>query len=136
MIYAEERSGLSEFYFDFSGSEFKLMQPVDESWPVVVDAIMMLSVGLPDKNGKDIYDGDLIKSPSDDFEYCLCEWNNKKACFQINGYGNSMYFNEGGGEEFSQDITRIEENVLLFGEDNDIEVVGNIYENPELIKRA
>ena len=71
MIYAEERSGLSEFYFDFRGSEFKLMQPVDESWPVVVDAIMMLSVGLPDKNGKDIYDGDLIKSPSDDFEYCL-----------------------------------------------------------------
>lgn len=83
--------------------------------------------GLKDKNGRMIWEGDLLNVPSEDYEYCRVEWNEKTACFQINGYGKSMYHNEGGGEEYSNDTSLIEEHCMLFGEEY-IEITGNIHD--------
>lgn len=87
--------------------------------------------GLYDKNKKRIFEGDLLKCPSDDYDYCLIEWDSKIASFMINGYGKQMYFNEGGGEEFTNSASLIEENVYCFGEE--LEIIGNIHDNPELL---
>jgi uncharacterized phage protein (TIGR01671 family) len=97
---------------------------------------IMQFTGLKDKNGVEIYESDFLKSPDEYFAYCLCEWNEIHSCFQINGYGKSMYFNEGGGEEFTNDVKLIEEHVLVLGGDNEIEVIGNIYQNADLLTSA
>ena len=74
--------------------------------------------GLHDKNGKEIYEGDIITgvhptNPS------VINWSKELASFTIdsNGWAFSHYFQESCKPE-------------------NIEVIGNIYENPELIEEV
>ena len=74
--------------------------------------------GLKDKNGKEIYDGDIITAHSEynTIESGIVKWDNKEASFRIEqgiSVGTSFYG---------------------FQQIENIEVIGNIYENPELIK--
>lgn len=79
--------------------------------------------GLKDKNGKDIYEGDII---SDDEENEIIG----EIFFYNNGwtikYLNSNY----GGEIYDYINLTLEDDYF----ENDVEVFGNIYENPELLK--
>ena len=79
---------------------------------------LMQYTGIKDKNGKEIYEGDIFK-----IKY------NKKDFMVWVEYS----------EKYAQFITRCEENILNdepLGDLNEkhIEVIGNIYENPELLK--
>ena len=72
---------------------------------------LMQFTGLKDKNGKEIYDGDIVKYDDDIWQI---EWNNNTACFQL-------LLNDGIGLH------------PLF--DNfHCEVIGNVYEHPNLLK--
>lgn len=79
--------------------------------------------GLKDKNGKEIYEGDIIKNPS---TYPLeIYWMGLAWGVRWKDSGNeeeSIICDDGG------DLS-LQENALIFKE-----VIGNIYENPELIK--
>ena len=84
---------------------------------------LMQYTGLKDKNGKKIYEGDILNSKNDGkdgndiWDYSthdnrIVEWDAEYSCFSgMPDYGeNSVY-----SEEY-------------------IEVIGNIYENPEVLK--
>jgi uncharacterized phage protein (TIGR01671 family) len=84
------------------------------------DAILMKCTGLTDNKGKEIYEGDIVEfesldgmsTPSRKIERHAIIWDEENCCFNIPWlrYGT-----------------------LYFPNINSVNVIGNIFENPELI---
>ena len=75
---------------------------------------MMQFTGLTDKNGKDIYEGDIVEQE-------------KNCLFDDGKYILTVCFN--GKDQFVSGNCSLYQAVQSFG----AEVIGNIYENPELL---
>jgi uncharacterized phage protein (TIGR01671 family) len=73
---------------------------------IISDYEIMQYTGLKDKNGKEIYEGDIVKD----------KWDTKAVRYGGCGYSPFTYY--GGGEMANTEC----------------EVIGNIFENPDLIK--
>jgi uncharacterized phage protein (TIGR01671 family) len=83
--------------------------------------------GLHDKNGKEIYEGDILGSyPHGTVQVRWCE---EFACFE--SYSIEKEFDE-SGDYFEKEITNLFANDLIDCKDTWI-VIGNIFENPELL---
>ena len=92
----------------------------EEYWQyVTVDAEFMQFTGLTDKNGVDIYEGDIL---SDHIGKGVVEYKERYAAFRIK-YGKP---NVGRGKWFLD--------YNLRGERESLEVIGNIHQNSELLK--
>lgn len=80
------------------------------------DFEVMQYTGLKDKNGREIYEGDWLKifGGVNSGRKCAVVWESEKACFRGNGNFLWQYLDKFEGVEF--------------------EVIGNIYENPELLE--
>ena len=72
------------------------------------DIILMQYTGLKDKNGKEIYEGDIVNENIQDRNY--------KIIFENGGF-----------------LGEAEDGHVLFFGNKHVEVIGNIYENPELV---
>lgn len=83
---------------------------------------LMQYTGLRDKNGREIYEGDIIRFFDCDGDgYTVpVVWDNDYACFSVD-WGSNMLTSFDYLEEFYTEL-------------KDIEVVGNIYENLSLIR--
>ena len=73
------------------------------------DIILMQFTGLKDKNGKEIYEGDIVQD-----EDLLCKVEFRNGCFVPIDYKTNRCFDD--------------------WDDCDFEIIGNIYENPELLE--
>ena len=82
----------------------------DEVWLQKKEAIIELYTGLKDKNGKEIYEGDIVVDEY--MERGYVHYADDEACYLIT-------FNSGDVSQF-----------IL---DKESEVIGNIHENPELV---
>lgn len=69
--------------------------------------------GLTDKNGKKIWENDIIELPGED-GYFVCEWQEDTARFVLNGEGLTVDFDNYWSYE--------------------VEVIGNIFDNPDLLE--
>ena len=76
----------------------------------------MQFTGLLDKNGKEIYEGDIIRYET--LHYDPSEGDSPCSFSQVEYRGSSFVFDEGLLDDWGAD---------------DIEVIGNIYENSELL---
>lgn len=97
------------------------------------ESVLMQSIGLKDVNGKEIFEGDLLRAPFEEdglFEvyldvlggfYTRSVLTGKIQFVTIDDLDNLSKFNEMKAEF----IEALKESV---------EVIGNIYENPELLK--
>ena len=84
------------------------------------DLVLMQSTGLKDKNGKEIFEGDILAVEADDGVIILkVSWDDEHALFVI----KTKKFNE---EAALAEL--VDDNSYPF------EVIGNIYENPELLE--
>lgn len=81
--------------------------------------IIQMHTGLKDKNGKEIYEGDIFIINKDDDEwYDTVIWDSRLARFELN--------------HFRSPVTDI--SLLDARKYKNCEIIGNIYENPELLE--
>lgn len=106
----------------------------------VMPYILMQFTGLKDKNGSEIYEGDVMllpdseivpitdegQGPIEEMNH-LCPVEFKEGCFGLSVLENSGVFHKGF---WSFDSIFNGEGYKL----EDLEIIGNIYENPELLK--
>lgn len=86
----------------------------DNNWWEVIPETVGQFTGLYDKNGKEIYEGDIL-SPRDRDVLFVVIWDNDTASFKFKGrYG----------------VYEIDESILS------LEIVGNIHDNPELLEET
>jgi len=84
--------------------------------------VLMQFTGLKDKNGKEIYEGDLVKCGE-------FEDDSDAKTYEV------IYNEDGTYPAFDLKGWRGETNgICLFLNDGYLEVIGNIYESPELLK--
>lgn len=84
----------------------------------------MLCTGVKDTKGNEIYDGDIIEIHDNELGtwHQMIFWSNKKCLmFQVRERTDFGYVID---DEFSTDYSNFES----------YEVIGNIYENPELLE--
>jgi uncharacterized phage protein (TIGR01671 family) len=128
---------LQELIFEFRDVEFQFSR--DSSLPLhdceANELIFMQYTGLKDKNGKEIYEDDIVA-----IENPLCQIQKARVI-------GSVFFYDAS---FGVKITRVEKwekydvespigNILWFLNlinNKEYEVIGNIYENPEMLNET
>jgi len=96
------------YYPDMLGEEFN-----------VVNSQIMQYTGINDKNGVEIYEGDIIRHTMYDIQCNPLETNNHQIIFDTENACFCMQYSFGA---FADQYR------------NEFEVIGNIYENKELLK--
>ena len=105
--------------------------------------IIQLYTGLKDKNGREIYEGDIYKSKVTGNKSLHGEWAIYKVIMR-NGHAIASYQISEKGQivprdymsGFLTDVVDFDMKTLLMCENyqiEDLEIIGNIYENPELL---
>lgn len=87
------------------------------------EAIIMQSTGLRDKNGKEIFEGDIVT----DGEFArIVQYHQTLGFYMFDEEGNERFFSDSATLEDFEEDAKIVSEIL--------EIIGNVYENPELLE--
>lgn len=106
------RKGIMDYEPDYSGVSHILNDSFKSDTAYECDAVWMQYIGLKDKNGKEIYESDFVDHPNG---IKVVNWVDSLAAFDM---GMSNFVSD---QEMSMCYM------------DEITVIGNIYENPELL---
>jgi uncharacterized phage protein (TIGR01671 family) len=81
---------------------------------------LMQYTGLHDKNGKEIYEGDVLRFS--EVDTAIVKWNEKYSYFMVKPIQDYYFDSDVLGHTLEYN--------------DSVEVIGNIYENPDLLKGA
>lgn len=122
---ADTMHDVTSIWFDRNNEQYKLGHvsfPSQETVDTIFDNFeLMQSTGLKDKNGVEIFEGDVVKVSNHPFQ-------KKEDSPGIEIDGN--YFINWS----EHSLTWLAGDLLLYQLKPYIEVIGNIYENPELLE--
>ena len=90
--------------------------------------------GLTDKNGKKIFEGDRLTVPDDEIDEAVVEFGS--GSFRISLYGNRGATMEYGWDETAGGYGIVESEPIEFYGVNEVEVIGNIFDNSDLLKEG
>ena len=113
---------MSSFSFEIDGKGFLTHPPIPAGGKPFLS--LMQYTGLKDKNGKEIYEGDLVWHGRLELEHPLQ--------VSIGGYWPTEGDCGWGVHIHNEDETFVE-GVSAFNQDNNLEIIGNIYKNQELL---
>lgn len=101
------------------------LEPYDGLETVTDEYTLMQFTGLKDENGKEIYEGDIVHTPAKTDNIWEIYWHLNGFCLGRKRKDKSVL-----------DWPTDENGYVCYGRSwVDIEVIGNIYENPELIEQ-
>ena len=91
---------------------------IDGLWCEVIPETVGQFTGLTDKNGVRIFEGDIVERVSDGEQAVIC-WLKYSACFGLSFDGWCCGF-----DNYDDNLP------------SDFEVIGNIHDNPEILKNS
>ena len=133
-VWAKQNPGEMTFFpemkFDFETGKLATLRHTEwegdsepENWTPAVDGYadseefeLMQYTGLKDKNGKEIYEGDIVRAK--DYRTGAYLIGNQPQAITIIEWSGNGYYLTGQGRSFN---------------DGDCEIIGNIHETPELL---
>ncbi|EUJ46701.1 YopX family protein [Paenilisteria rocourtiae] len=110
-----DRAGVGTYISNSSGAPF--------AYQVRPETVGQYT-GLSDKNGNKIFEGDIVAPSgfvSEINQPGIVKWCDKKLCFYVDSIETLIY-----SEGYK----------MYFGLDSAIKIIGNIHENPELLKEG
>lgn len=132
------------FFFANELEELELNDSImNDNIPVYPDEIkLMQSTGLHDKNGEEIFEGDILKFNDEWEDYCqegYVDGSSEGINYVLIGSEMTYFIFEKTKYPDSSLFYYVNEEYLTFQEvmeddELEFEVVGNIYENPELLE--